>query len=378
MDAGEQGRVGFGRGYGGPGKYIQRPGEIERLPTHVKPLGDKAFLLVDGFVLDSMGGALRASFERSGLSYAMERFNGECSSEEIARVEALVRKHSAEVVIGIGGGKTADTAKVAACATGARIVIVPTIASTDAPCSAIAVRYTPNGVYQESMSLPRNPDIVLVDSAVIVKAPARFLVAGMGDALSTWFEARSNVETNSQNFIGSGFPAPAAGLALARACYDVLLRDALAAKYAAERGALTQAVENIIEANTLLSGLGFENCGVSGGHGIHDGLTALDETHGFYHGEKVAFGTLCLLMLEGRPFAEIEATARFCRALGLPTTLADLKLAKASSADIERVAEVALAPGSASWRSAAPLSVATVRDAILALDGFTSSLAAAA
>ena len=118
-----------------------------------------------------------------------------------------------------------------------------------------------------------------------------------------------------------GFPAPAAGLALARACYDVLLRDALAAKYAAERGALTQAVENIIEANTLLSGLGFENCGVSGGHGIHDGLTALDETHGFYHGEKVAFGTLCLLMLEGRPLAEIEATARFCRSLGLPTTL---------------------------------------------------------
>ena len=378
MDAREQGRVGFGRGYGGPGKYIQRPGEIERLPDHVKPFGDKAFLLVDGFVLDAMGAALRASFEKSGLAHAVERFGGECSSEEIARVEALVRKQSAGVVIGIGGGKTADTAKVAACATGARIVIVPTIASTDAPCSAIAVRYTPNGVYQDSMFLPRNPDIVLVDSAVIVKAPARFLIAGMGDALSTWFEARSNVETNSRNFIGSGFPAPVAGLALARACYDVLLRDALAAKYAAERGALTQAVENIIEANTLLSGLGFENCGVSGGHGIHDGLTALDETHGFYHGEKVAFGTLCLLMLEGRPFAEIEATARFCRALGLPTTLADLKLGKASRADIERVAEAALAPGSASWRSAAPLSVATVRDAILALDSFTSSLAASA
>lgn len=377
MDVQEQGRVGFGRGYGGPGKYIQRPGEIERLPDHVKPLGDKAFLLVDSFVLDSMGGALKGSFEKSGLSHTVERFNGECSSEEIARVEALARKHLAEVVIGIGGGKTADTAKVAACATGARLVIVPTIASTDAPCSAIAVRYTPDGVYQESIALPRNPDLVLVDSAVIVKAPARFLVAGIGDALSTWFEARSNAETHSRNYIASGFPAPAAGLALARACHDVLARDALTAKYAAERGALTQAVENIIEANTLLSGLGFENCGVSGGHGIHDGLTALDATHGFYHGEKVAFGTLCLLMLEGRPFAEIEETTRFCRALGLPTTLADLKLPRASRADIERVAESALAPGSAAWRSAAPLSVAAVRDAILALDGFTSSLAAA-
>ena len=211
MDAREQGRVGFGRGYGGPGKYIQRAGEIERLPDHVKPLGDKAFLLVDGFVLNSMGGALRASFERSGLAHTVERFNGECSSEEIARVEALVRKQSAGVVIGIGGGKTADTAKVAACATGARIVIVPTIASTDAPCSAIAVRYTPNGVYQESMFLPRNPDIVLVDSAVIVKAPPRFLVAGMGDALSTWFEARSNVETNSSKLYRLGLPGARRG-----------------------------------------------------------------------------------------------------------------------------------------------------------------------
>ena len=341
----------------------------------MRPLGAKAFLLADSFVFDTMADDLHRSLANGGASYTIERFNGECCSEEIARVEGLAKAQSATVVVGVGGGKTIDTAKVVACATGARLAVVPTIASTDAPCSAIAVRYTPDGVYQEAISLPRNPDVVVVDSAIVAKAPARFLIAGVGDALSTWFEARSNVETCSKNYIATGFPAPAAGLALARACYDVLMRDAVAAKYAVERGALTQAVENIIEANTLLSGLGFENCGVSGGHGIHDGLTALDETHGFYHGEKVAFGTLCLLMLEGRPFAEIESTALFCRSLGLPTTLRDLNLAKASKADIERVAKAALAPGSATWRSAAPLSVATVRDSILALDAFTSTLA---
>ena len=81
-------------------------------------------------------------------------------------------------------------------------------------------------------------------------------------------------------------------------------------------------------------------------------------------------------MLEGRPLAEIELTARFCRSLGLPTRLSDLKLAKVSKAAIEQVAEASLAPGSGTWRSAAPLSVASVRDAILALDAFTSNLAA--
>lgn len=367
-----------GRAFGGPGKYIQRAGEITRLADHLAPLGSRLFLLVDGFVLDAIGPAIRGPLEAAGLAVTVERFGGECCTEEIERIAALVKAAGAGVVVGIGGGKTADTAKTAAVANGARIAIVPTIASTDAPCSAVAVRYSREGVYQESISLPRNPDVVVVDSALIAKAPVRFLVAGIGDALSTWFEARSNLESRSNNYIRPGLPAPEAGVAIARACHEVLMRDALAAKIACERGALTPAVEAIIEANTLLSGLGFENCGVSAAHGIHDGLTVLDETHGFFHGEKVAFGVLCLLMLEGRPLAEIEATARFCRSVGLPTTLADLKLAQATPADIERVAEAALRPGSATWRVAVPLSVAIVRDAILALDAFTSGLDRAA
>jgi glycerol dehydrogenase len=363
-----------GRSFGGPNKYIQKAGELSRLGEHAATLGRKAFLLADPFVLDQYGAVLKQSMEASGVAYQLERFNGECSSGEIDRVTGLVRSLGADVVVGIGGGKTADTAKMAAIATRSRIVIVPTIASTDAPCSAIAVRYTDDGVYQESHFLGRNPDIVLVDSAVIVQAPVRFLISGIGDALSTWFEARSNLDSNSSNLVRPNMLPPAAGIAIARACHDVLMRDALSAKVAAEKGALTPAVENIIEANTLLSGLGLENCGVSAAHGIHDGLTVLDETHSFFHGEKVAFGVLCLLMLEGRPLAEIRETSLFCRSLGLPTRLADLKLASVTKADLERVAAAALAEGSPTWKVAVPLSVPIVRDAIIATDAFTSSL----
>ena len=139
-------------------------------------------------------------------------------------------------------------------------------------------------------------------------------------------------------------PPPAAGIAIAKACHDVLMRDALAAKLAVERGALTPAVENIIEANTLLSGLGFENCGVSAAHGIHDGLTVLDETHAFYHGEKVAFGVLCLLMLEGRPLAEIEEIARFCRSSGCRRRSRTSSSARRRASRHHAVAEAALKP----------------------------------
>lgn len=363
-----------GRSFGSPGRYVQRAGEIDRLHEQMQGIGSKAFVLIDGFLFASMQDRIMRSVTAGGIEAITEKFGGECCTPEIERVTALVREAAADVVVAVGGGKTIDTAKLAAIATGARIVVVPTIASTDAPCSAIAVRYSPEGIYQESHFLPRNPDLVVIDSAVVASAPARFLVAGIGDALSTWFEARSNLESRSGNFVRPGLPAPLAGIAIAKACHEILLRDGLAAKLAVERGALTPAVENIIEANTLLSGLGFENCGVSAAHGIHDGLTVLPGVHGFYHGEKVAFGVLCLLMLEGRPLAEIEEIARFCKTVGLPVRLADLNLADATADDIAKVADAALKPGSAIYRVAVPLSVDIVQDAILALDAFTSTL----
>ena len=95
-----------------------------------------------------MGPAIASAVENSGLEVTLERFGGECCTPEIERVTELVKAAGSDVVAGIGGGKTADTAKLAAIANGARIAIVPTIASTDAPCSAIAVRYTTDGSWR--------------------------------------------------------------------------------------------------------------------------------------------------------------------------------------------------------------------------------------
>ncbi len=356
------------RAYGGPNTYVQQSGEIRRLAQRVATLGSRALLLIDRAIEAKLNDMLRADFQTAGLEAAFLSFGGECSQIEVDRVIAAARDHNTSVLVGIGGGKAADTAKFAAVAVGARIVIVPTIASTDAPCSAIAVRYTAHGVYEQSVRLPRNPDVVLVDTDIIIQAPVRFLIAGIGDALSTWFEARSNLESRTNNYVAGGFPPTRAGIAIARACHETLMQDAVLAVSAARQGLRTKPVENIIEANILLSGLGFENCGCSAAHGIHDGLTVLEETHGAFHGEKVAFGTLCLLVLESRPFEEIEAMIRFCRSVGLPTSLAELGLHNPTRSMIERVAEAALAPGECTFATPVPLSVALVADCIMALD----------
>jgi len=362
------------RAFGGPGKYIQRRGEIDRLGEHVAPLGKRPLILIDKVLHDRLKPRIEAGLGDE-VTATFERFGGECSWAEIERITTAAKAAEADVVVAVGGGKTIDTAKTTAINVGARIAVVPTIASTDAPCSAVAVVYDDHGVFVESLRLPRNPDVVVVDPEVIVQAPVRFFVAGIGDALSTWFEARSNIESRTDNYVAGGFPRTLAGIAIAERCQSVLMRDAVKAKAAVEQGLCTTAVENIIEANTLLSGLGFENCGCSGAHGIHDALTILDETHGFLHGEKVAFGTLCLLMLEDRDPDEIAAMVRFCRSMGLPTTLADLKITEDVTAKIGHISEAAVNdPNSVVHAVPVTLTPTLLRDSILALDAFARSL----
>lgn len=367
-------RYGHTRGYGGPLKYIQGPGVLADIGTYAAVLSDRALILMDGFVADTYGEGLIRSLEAAGVAATPLRFGGESTDAEVARCTEAARAVGAGVVIGVGGGKTLDTGKLTARNAGARIMTVPTIASTDSPTSAIGVIYTEEGVYVRVEQSPRNPDVVLVDSEVILKAPARFLAAGMGDALSTWYEARSNFESRSRNYIAQGYAPSIAGAQIARACHETLMRDGIAAYHAAKAGCLTQAVENIIEANTLLSGLGFENCGVSAAHGVHDALTVLEPTHDFMHGEKVAFGIICLLVLENRPMEEIQEAVTFCAAIGLPVTLADLGLAKVTLEELLRVGEAAMDPASVIHSVPVTLDARKIADAIRGADAIARHL----
>ena len=91
--------------------------------------------------------------------------------------------------------------------------------------------------------------------------------------------------------------------------YNTLLEEGEKAMLAAEQHVVTPALERVIEANTYLSGVGFESGGLAAAHAVHNGLTAIPDAHHYYHGEKVAFGTLTQLVLENAPVEEIENVA---------------------------------------------------------------------
>lgn len=315
--------TGTTRAFGSPLRYIQGPGEFDNLPAYVKPYGTACFL-IDAFLFQTLEQRLNAAYEGTGQQFIALSCSGECCDEEVERVKAEARRHGAGVFAGIGGGKTMDVAKLCADSAGLPLVIVPTSASTDAPVSEIAVVYQANGEYIGSRKMRRNAELVLVDSEIVAKAPRRLFIAGIGDALATWLEARACAGSDSPNYIGTGFRRCLAGMAVAQCCGEVLFADGRRALEALDAGAVTEALENVIEANTLLSGLGFLNTGLATAHGIHSGLTALECTHPYLHGEKVAFGVVCQLILENTPEAETDKIMRFMSEIGLPVTLEQL------------------------------------------------------
>lgn len=354
-----------------PARYIQGRDSTLSLGEEITHLGLAGPAIV--VASDTISALLSARWDRglagNGIDYTVHRFAGECSQPEIDAGVAAARSAGAGVVIGAGGGKALDTARAVAAVLGLPVVNCPTLASSDAPCSALSVVYKTDGAFDRYIFYPRNPDLVLVDTAVVAAAPRRFLVSGMGDALATWYEARTVIEARSPNQLG-GRTTLAAG-ALAELCCQTLYADGVEAAIAVEQGAVTPALERIVEANTLLSGLGFESGGLAIAHSVHNGLTAAPPTHAYLHGEKVAFGLLVQLVVEGRPTAEFEQVRAFCREVGLPTTLADIGLVDIDDAMISRIAELTVADGETAHHEPFEVTAQMIADGIKAADALS-------
>lgn len=347
-----------------PGKYIQGENAIVELPCLMSLFGKNGLILASPTVKNKILPEINLKTPDDLIN--VEEFRGECCEKELERIAGIIGNKKINILVGMGGGKVIDTAKIASDRAGIPVIIVPTIASTDAPCSGCAVIYTENGVFESIYYQKMNPQIVLVDLNIIAAAPVRFLVAGMGDALATWFEARSCERTLSMNECG-GY-STMAGLNLAKLCYDTLLHYGSAAKIACENNIVTPAFNHIVEANTLLSGIGFESSGLAAAHSIHNGLTVLEETHKFYHGEKVAFGVLTGLHLTDCLPTEMNTVYSFCEEIGLPTVFTDIGITEVNRSRLMEVAIKVCAPAESIHKEAIQITSDKIVNSMIAAD----------
>jgi len=297
--------------------------------------GDRSLHAAESFLAPAL-----AELTAARASYAPDS-----SENSLARLEAAAAEHEADFIVGVGGGKALDIAKLLAHRRQLPIATVPTSAATCAAWTALSNIYSDAGAFLYDVPLARCPELLVLDYDLIALAPPRTLAAGIGDAIAKWYEAS----------VSSGDATATLTIAAvqqARVLRDLLLQKAADAIATPGSEVWRDVVDAVVLLPGAIGGLGGANCRTVAAHAIHNGLTHLDAAHGTLHGEKVAFGILAQLRLEELVQGnQLAAAARqqllpFYAQLGLPRDLGELGLGEVSLSDLRRAVEIACAPES--------------------------------
>lgn len=333
-------KTGTSRIFGAPHRYYQGPGALDRLGEALRPFGAEPLLVVDRLVLEMLGDRIETICDGAGLSPAVRAFDGEITYAAVDALVASLDGATPGIVAGIGGGKALDAAKAVSETLGVPVATVPTIASNDSPTSAAIAMYDENHVMVAVDRLSRSPEAVIVDTALIAAAPERFLQAGIGDAVSKKFEAEGCFAGTGITLFGTR--PLRTGVAIADCCYATLRAHAAVALADCARNEATPALEATVEAIVLMSGLGFENGGLSLAHSLTRGLVKARGTRDAIHGRQVAWGTLVQVVFEDRPAAEVADLTGFFAETGLPVSLAELGMPDPTAAEIDEIADLTM------------------------------------
>lgn len=325
-----------------PQRYVQGPGVIDHIGQYFSLLNvDRAGILASRRGLGAQGAQVVDSLRAKNIDTVSAQFNGECSLAEIEAHVDTLRDRKLDCLVAVGGGKLVDAGKSIAYRLDIPVVIVPTLASSDAPCSALTVLYTPEGASDSVEYFPQHPVMVVVDTEVVAKADERYLVAGMGDAMATWYEARVCLNNpTARNLLGAR--PTLASCAMGETCAHVLYEQGEAAAESVRANRTDEAVENVVEANTLLSGVGFESGGLALAHAMALAYTQIAAVHDNYmHGEMVAMGLMAQLAMERSDDA--QRVARFFARVGLPVRLEQLSLSLKHRSELDTLIEATMA-----------------------------------
>ncbi|WP_217597696.1 iron-containing alcohol dehydrogenase family protein [Cohnella sp. GbtcB17] len=308
-----------------PAQYWSQPGVLREAPPWKFYAGRKAVVVGGHTAWKNVSEHLLGRFYDDGIAFAYYPFEGYCTA---AKIEAYAEKagaFGAELIVGAGGGSALDLVKAVGERLGLPVVTIPTVPATCAAWSALTVLYDDEGRAAGYRPLTGSPAFVLADGELLASAPVRYLAAGIADSVVKWYETRINVSYGKYGGLDGRIGWHTSLLAL-----EILKRDAPAVYRDAKRGKTHPAYADVADTIFMLSGLVGS---ISGGarraafaHAIHDALTWFPETKGTLHGEKVAFGLLAQLALEGQ-FEEAAYWAGFYLELGLPVTLSELGFA---------------------------------------------------
>lgn len=352
-----------------PTLVIVGPRTRMRLPEVLRPLGDRVLVVAGPHIWEQVSHELETLL--TGLGLGVHLYDPDCTEPSADAAVAMIARDGYQAVLGVGGGKAMDLAKLTAHLAGVPVVTLPTSAATCAAWTALGNFYDERGAFHHGLTLPTNPVAVVVDSEWIAAAPARLLASGLADTLAKWIETSASVNYEKAEL------TTRAAWRMARFLHDEIREWGREAFADAKAGKLTPAVERAIEANICLAGtvggLGGERCRSVAAHAVCNALTGMPGNEKSWHGEKVGFGILTQLLLEGRP-DEAAALASFFVDLELPVTLNALGY-HLDDAQLDAVAAHVCRPASTVHHLPFPVEPSRVRAAVLEADTLGRSLA---
>jgi glycerol dehydrogenase len=326
--------------FAGPLRYVQGPGALDLLGGVLAPYGDRPLIVTDAYVRGLLGDRLTEILERSGLAPVFRELAGEITARAADEITASAQAIGVGVVVGVGGGKSLDAAKAVSLRLGLPVVTVPSVASNDSPTSAAIAMYDEDHRLVSVDRLPANPHAVVVDTELLAAAPVAFLRAGIGDAVAKKFEAAACRAGSGVTALGTR--PLRIGSAIADACYDVLREHAAAGLAACEHNRVDESLEAVVEAVLLLSGLGFENGGLSVAHSLTRGLMQARGARDAMHGSHVAWATLVQRVVEHASADEVSDLRTFLIEVGLPTELDGLGMLSPTAEEIRDIARITM------------------------------------
>ena len=283
---------------------------------------------------------LEKIFAKHKLIASEANYLPDCTESSLVKLNDAVAQHQADLIIGVGGGKALDTAKLLAHQCQLPIVTIPTSGATCAAWTALSNIYSEAGAFQYDVALNRCPDLLILDYSLVRTAPQRTLIAGIGDAIAKWYEASISSGTSSDTLVISAVQQ-------ARILRDILLQKSATALENPNSEQWREVVDATVLLAGVIGGIGGANCRTVAAHAIHNGLTHILEAHQALHGEKVAYGILVQLRLEeivqGNKLAVAarKQLLQFYNDIGLPKTLEDLGLENATLTQLRHAAEIA-------------------------------------
>ncbi|MEA9390424.1 iron-containing alcohol dehydrogenase family protein [Acerihabitans sp. TG2] len=306
-----------------PAHILRGPGVLSRLGDVCGTLGRRALLIGGHQALAAVAETIKSQLATGPVTLVGSTwFGGECSETQILRLTQLVLEQHIDLIIGAGGGKALDTTKAVGVAANVPVVTVPTIAATCAAVTPLSIRYFDDGRFQDLYPLAQAPAAVFIDSDLLVRAPMRWLAAGLGDTLAKWYEFRA-ISTRQTALVGIQRASQANSLI----CYDLIATYGAAACQAVRDGRANPALDQVLDAIFMFAGLTSlmsNGAHAAAAHAMYEGFTVCHKTHDFGHGLLVGFGNLCLLALENRADDELRDAMVLAKTCAVPLRLSEI------------------------------------------------------